>query len=73
MTKKTLTFEIEGMSCNGCARAISNALNNLNGIDKITAAYPEGIARVTFEKDLISKKKIIETIEELGYHVKGEK
>ncbi|MBD3189333.1 MAG: hypothetical protein GF308_01750 [Candidatus Heimdallarchaeota archaeon] len=69
MTKK-IQLEISGMSCNGCAASIGRALNQLEGIKEAEASYPKGSVTITFNEKTVSKEKIIETIEGLGYGVK---
>lgn len=72
MTKK-IQLVISGMSCNGCAASIERVLNRLAGIKEAKASYPKEGATITFNEEIVSKEKIIETIESLGYGVKGEK
>ena len=36
---KTLTIEIEGMTCNSCEEHVSHAVNQLNGVLKVDASF----------------------------------
>ena len=65
-------FRVSGMSCGGCSASIGRALSRLDGIEKAEADHEEGTADVIFNEKEISKNKIIETIENLGYKVEGE-
>ncbi|MHA1185693.1 MAG: heavy-metal-associated domain-containing protein [Candidatus Heimdallarchaeota archaeon] len=66
------TFRVSGMSCGGCSASIGRALSRLDGIEKAEADHEKGSADVSFDEKTISKEKIIETIESLGYKVEDE-
>ena len=72
MSKSKTTFRVSGMSCGGCSSSVGRALSRLDGIEKAEADHEKGSADVTFNEKSISKDKIIETIESLGYKVEGE-
>ncbi len=73
MGKTTKTkFQVSGMSCNGCSTSIGRALSRLDGIEKAEADFQKGSADVSYDEKAITKEKIIETIENLGYKVEGE-
>lgn len=65
-------FTISGMSCNGCAASISRAVGRLDGVKKAEADYPKGSAQIEYNEKLVSKERLIELIEDLGYKVEGE-
>ena len=65
-------FTISGMSCNGCAASIIRAVSRLEGVKKAEADYPKGSAQIEYNEKLISKDRIIDLIEDLGYKVEGE-
>lgn len=72
MSKSKTTFNVSGMSCSGCSASIGRALSRLDGIENAEADHVKGSAEVSFDDTMISKEKIIETIENLGYKVEGE-
>ncbi len=72
MSKTKTTFRVNGMSCGGCSASIGRALSRLDGIEKAEADHEKGSAAVSFDEKTISKEKIIETIESLGYKVEDE-
>lgn len=67
-----ITFRVSGMTCGGCSASIGRALSRLDGIEKAEADHEKASADVSFDDKLISKEKIVETIENLGYKVEGE-
>jgi copper chaperone CopZ len=72
MSKTKTTLRVTGMSCGGCSSSIGRALSRLDGIEKAEADHVKGSADVVFNEKTISKEKIIETIEKLGYKVEGD-
>ncbi|MCE7054989.1 mercuric transport protein MerTP [Algoriphagus sp. AGSA1] len=70
---QTVTFEVKGMTCNGCASHVENDVNKLPGIVKVDASYEESIAKVEFDQSKVSLVKIEEAINGTGYKVVGKK
>jgi len=66
---ETLNFDIEGMTCNGCAAHVENEVNKLSGIISVTASYDNENATVTFDKSKTTKEDIIKAINGTGYKV----
>jgi hypothetical protein len=67
--KKTeYLVHIEGMSCQHCVMNVKKGLSSLDGVTKVDVNLEAKIARVTGEIDV---DKINDTINELGYKVKG--
>ena len=66
---ETLNFDIEGMTCNGCAAHVENEVNKLSGIISVTASYDNENATVTFDKSKTTKKDIEKAINSTGYKV----
>jgi copper chaperone CopZ len=59
------------MNCSGCSGSIERALTRLDGIEKAVADHEKGSADIEFFEKAISKEKIVKTIENLGFKVKG--
>ncbi|GAB4380194.1 MAG: hypothetical protein Kow0075_11340 [Salibacteraceae bacterium] len=68
---QTVTFEVEGMTCNGCATHVENDVNKLPGIVKVEASYEDGIARVEYDRSKVSLEQIEQAINGTGYKVIG--
>ncbi len=72
-TIKTLKLSIKGMTCDGCAKGIEKNVASLNGINQNSVNYQKSEGDFSFDKDLVSKEKIIQEIEKSGhYKVAGE-
>ncbi len=67
------TFEIKGMTCNGCATHVDHEVNKLDGILKVTASYEQGNAVVEFDKSKTNSEVIEQAINSTGYTVTNKK
>lgn len=68
-----VTFDVKGMTCNGCASHVENDVNKLPGIVKVDAVYEEATAKVEFDQTKVSLAQIEEAINGTGYKVVGKK
>ena len=58
-------FQIDGMSCCGCIRKVSSALNTLAGIEVESVAV--GLARVRLDPAVTPESRVVEAIQNAGY------
>lgn len=65
----SITIGIEGMSCGGCVASVTNALNRVAGVKKVTVSLPKKEALV--EGDGLDARKLGEAVEDAGYEVRG--
>ncbi|MGI6451471.1 MAG: sulfite exporter TauE/SafE family protein [Desulfitobacteriia bacterium] len=63
------TFQVRGMTCNSCETIIQKGLKKIPGVIKVQADYRRSKVHVIYDLTLVAKKKLIETIEKLGYEV----
>lgn len=70
---QTVTFDVKGMTCNGCASHVENDVNKLPGIVSIDAIYEEATAKVEFDQSKVSLAQVEEAINGTGYKVIGKK
>lgn len=59
-----IELKIEGMSCNNCVRHVTEALKNLQGVEKVEVSLQAGRAIVTGTAPV---EKLIEAVQEEGY------
>lgn len=67
-----ISLKIQGMSCTACAAKIEQSLRKMEGVTEANVNFPLEQVTITYAPvvdDLAQFKKIIETIEKLGYHV----
>lgn len=70
---QTVTFDIKGMTCNGCASHVENDVNKLPGIVSVNAIYEDATAKVEFDQSKVSLPQIEEAINGTGYIVVSRK
>lgn len=69
---QTVTFDIQGMTCSGCAATVENAAANVDGVLEAKASYEAGNATIKFDKSKTGKDLIAKAINQTGYTVTGE-
>jgi len=60
-----LELEIEGMSCNHCVAAVSEALTDLPGVSVDNVRI--GSATLTYAPEQVSPEEIVLAVEDVGY------
>ena len=66
-TLRTVTFEVGGMTCGGCVKALTKALKGLDGVLDAKVELQAKRATVRYRADKLDAAKMIETIKGLGY------
>ncbi|MBW6481922.1 MAG: mercury(II) reductase [Vicingaceae bacterium] len=68
---KTITLEIEGMTCSGCSSHIEKELKTKKGIISCSVNHETGKGEFTFDKNKLTEPAIIEAVNNVGnYKVK---
>ncbi len=62
---QTIQLAIKGMTCDHCVRAVTNAVEDVDGVTAAQVSLDTNSARV--EGEVIDVAKIIEAIKEEGY------
>jgi mercuric ion transport protein len=66
-----IKFDVKGMTCEGCEKAIMASVKKLEGIQDVTASYKDGESVVTFDSTLVNPQMISQAITAAGYQVTG--
>lgn len=66
---ETKVLKIEGMTCDHCKRAVTEALAELDGVESVDVDLEDGKATVSFHPDRVSEEKMKEAVEEAGYEI----
>jgi copper chaperone len=64
---KTMTIAVRGMSCEGCVRAVTNALQVVQGVKNVEVSLERQEATVTFDDTLAQAEDLKVAVEEAGY------
>ncbi len=68
-TLKSVSYNVEGMTCESCALGIQATLARREGIKEIEVIYDDKTAQVTFDSEAITGEELSAAFEELGYKV----
>jgi len=66
---RKIELPIREMSCASCVEKIEKALLKLDGVRQVSANLGTEKGVVTYEPKIVNLKQIVQTIEDLGYHV----
>ncbi|WP_230661444.1 heavy-metal-associated domain-containing protein [Psychrobacter sp. I-STPA10] len=69
MSKQTQVIHIEGMTCGGCVKSVQDVVSTLKGVQSIEVSLEEKQGTVSFDDDVVSLSRIVDTIEEAGFDV----
>ena len=64
-------IRIEGMHCHNCEQKIRKALSAHSGVREVEVDFASGQASVLFDRDSVSVKDLMESIDNAGYHATG--
>ncbi len=62
-------FNVEGMSCSHCERAVKNALNELAGVINVEVDLAGKKVTVQYNSEQVEQSNLALAIEEAGYDV----
>ncbi|MGO8952450.1 MAG: heavy-metal-associated domain-containing protein [Rhodomicrobium sp.] len=66
---KATIFRIEGMSCDGCANTIKNAVEKEPGVQMVSVSFAERQARVLYDPRAVGEDRLAAVIERPGFRV----
>ncbi|MGD0652502.1 MAG: cation transporter, partial [Verrucomicrobiia bacterium] len=67
---KTVTLQIEGMTCAGCASAVQKALAAVPNVKTASVNFISRTARVTVCGDTITEKELLDAVSRAGYRAR---
>lgn len=69
MTTQTITLNIEGMTCGGCVNSVTNALNQVTGVQSADVSLANNNATINFDDSQTDAQQLTEAIEDAGFDV----
>jgi copper chaperone CopZ len=66
---ETLQLTVTGMTCGGCESAVRRALQQVEGVEEVSASHAANLVGVTYDPDKVTRAMVKEKIEALGYDV----
>jgi copper ion binding protein len=64
-----VALNVEGMTCNHCAKTVTEALSAVDGVKKVKVDLKKNLVRVSTEKDVDNLEIIKASITKAGYKV----
>lgn len=66
---ENVTFQVKGMSCEGCQSAVQKAIGGLEGVASAKVDLQGGSATVEFDEAVASVGNFKKAVEEAGFDV----
>ena len=63
----TVTLDVPGMVCDGCAEKIRGALTQIPGVHKVKTKLWQKQVQVTFKQEAVSEKAIVHALSQQGF------
>lgn len=63
----SVQIAIEGMTCRGCASAITDALANVTGVIRADVSYYDRLATVSYDPGKVAPDALVAAIDEIGF------
>ncbi|HTH95744.1 MAG TPA: heavy metal-associated domain-containing protein [Rhodocyclaceae bacterium] len=67
MATQTATLNIQGMTCGGCVRSVTNALQGADGVEKADVSLSDSKATVAYDPAQTSPQALAELIDDIGF------
>ena len=64
---KTTTIKIGGMSCDGCVKSITRALQAVHGVSKAQVSLERAEATIAFDPEKVAKPALVEAVQDAGF------
>jgi Cu+-exporting ATPase len=65
-----IIFEVEGITCSGCAMDMENVMLNTDGIEEASVNYADGTFTIRYDADEIGAQDVFEKVKKLGFKTK---
>ncbi|WAH37629.1 heavy-metal-associated domain-containing protein [Alicyclobacillus dauci] len=65
----TTHIAIQGMSCSGCVNAVTNALESVDGVQKVDVSLDKNEAQVIYDEHVVTLDALRSAVEDAGYDV----
>jgi copper chaperone len=63
----TADIKIEGMTCEGCVKSVTRALQGVAGVERVDVSLMEGKAEVTYDPRKAAPADFKHAVERAGY------
>ena len=63
----TTTLNIQGMTCGGCVKSVTNALQREEGVSKVEVVLEQGKATVDYDPAVTQPETLAAVIDDIGF------
>ena len=70
MSTTTATFSVDGMTCSGCVRSVTNAIRQAPGVANVDVSLADRRATVEYDPSAGSPAQIVDAIVGAGFEGK---
>ena len=67
MGNQTTTLNITGMTCGGCVKSVTNALNQVTGVQQADVSLEQNNAVINFDDSQTNETALKQAIEDAGF------
>ena len=67
MSNQTTTLNINGMTCGGCVKSVTNALNQVTGVQQADVSLEQNNAVINFDDSQTNETALKQAIEDAGF------
>ena len=67
MSNQTTTLTINGMTCGGCVKSVTNALNQVTGVQQADVSLEQNNAVINFDDSQTNETALKQAIEDAGF------
>lgn len=71
MSVTTRTFRVDGMTCGGCVRSVTNAVTRVAGVSRVEVSLENKAATVEFDAAAVAPAAIVAAIEAAGFDARA--
>eukprot|EP01127_Copromyxa_protea_P018027 TRINITY_DN5586_c0_g1_i1.p1 TRINITY_DN5586_c0_g1~~TRINITY_DN5586_c0_g1_i1.p1 ORF type:complete len:182 (-),score=40.41 TRINITY_DN5586_c0_g1_i1:27-572(-) len=70
LIEEVIDLEIEGMKCKGCANAVHNALNSVEGVEQNSVFFDDRTAKIYTKGKKVTEAELDDALKPLGFKAK---
>ena len=67
-----ITFGIDGMSCNGCVKTVTQALQSIAGVESAQVSLADARATVRFDDTRTQPDALHQAVQDAGFDVRAD-
>jgi copper chaperone len=63
----SIVLKVNGMSCGGCVKSVTNVLQGLPGVSKAEVSLEKAEAKVDFDPGLVTREAMAQAVADAGF------